>query len=188
MKINLFIVSVLVSQTLGFRMLRRANDWKDRGLTGMERLNQIRLQREGKALIVHFLLNEAFNLVHTVSCLSLVFIWLFAFGLCQLWTQFLFFGPKATAAVFVGVHQLESFYCFIWLSVVALSRSGLKKANFVCCGEFLATKTKYRVLLCVDCFNFSSWKFHTANASLMLLKWTGLLKWTVGTRMSLGLL
>ena len=74
MKINLFIASVLVSQTLGFRMLRRANDWKDRGLTGMERLNQIRLQREGKALIVHFLLNEAFNLVHTVSCLSLVFI------------------------------------------------------------------------------------------------------------------
>ena len=48
MKFNLFIASVLVSQSLGFRMLRRANDWKERGLSGMERLNQIRLQREGK--------------------------------------------------------------------------------------------------------------------------------------------
>ena len=52
MKFNLFIASVLVSQTLGFRMLRRANDWKDRGLSGMERLNQIRLQREGETLII----------------------------------------------------------------------------------------------------------------------------------------
>ena len=52
MKFNLFIASVLVSQTLGFRMLRRANDWKERGLSGIERLNQIRLQREGEALII----------------------------------------------------------------------------------------------------------------------------------------
>ena len=76
MKINLFIASVLVSQTLGFRMLRRANDWKDRGLTGMDRLNQIRLQREGKTLIVRIQSSEAFYLVHiaTASCLSLVSI------------------------------------------------------------------------------------------------------------------
>ena len=52
MKFNLFIASVLVSQTLGFRMLRRANDWKERGLSGIERLHQIRLQREGEALII----------------------------------------------------------------------------------------------------------------------------------------
>ena len=69
MKINLFIASVLVSQTFGFRMLRRANEWKERGLTGMERLNQIRLQREGKALIVHFQLKEKRFTLHDV-CLS----------------------------------------------------------------------------------------------------------------------
>ena len=58
MKFNLFIASVLVSQTLGFRMLRRANDWKERGLSGMERLNQIRLQREGEKQILHVTLHH----------------------------------------------------------------------------------------------------------------------------------
>ena len=53
MKFNFFIASVLVCQSLGFRMLRRANDRKERGLSGMERLNKIRMQREGKIPCMH---------------------------------------------------------------------------------------------------------------------------------------
>ena len=55
MKFNFFIASVLVCQSLGFRMLRRAN-WKERGLSGMERLNKIRMQREGKIVCMHAIL------------------------------------------------------------------------------------------------------------------------------------
>ena len=70
MKFNFFIASVLVSQSLGFRMLRRANDWKERGLSGIERLNQIRLQREGESYGQMALRNTMLSNVFEQSVIS----------------------------------------------------------------------------------------------------------------------